>query len=92
MTVIYGPDSTLLSLPPKLLENTDVLPFDGEIYKMANFASSNKNVPIESVIIEASSKGTAQDYTTAAGSVPVITSSLTSTEIWIKLPDFATVF
>ena len=81
-----------MSLPAKLLENTGVLSFDAEIYKMANFVSSNSNAPIESIVIEAASTGTAQDYTTAAGAVPVITSSLTNNEIWIKLPDFTSVF
>ena len=79
--VVYGPDSTKLSLPAKLLENTDVVQFDAEIYKMANFASSNKNAPIVMIIIEASSTETAQDYTTAEGAEPVITSSLTDNEI-----------
>ena len=55
---------------------------------MVNFASSNENVPIETIIIEPSSDGTAQDYTTAEGAVPVIISNLTDGEIRIKLPDF----
>ena len=55
---------------------------------MVNFASSNENVPIETIIIEPSSDGTVQDYTTAEGAVPVIISNLTDGEIRIKLPDF----